>query len=254
MALISSIPFVFPGVPGVRCAFQTRSGDHADMFGGNIAFNVGDDPTSVFANRQALVETLHLSSLAELNQIHSDIMVFDPAPVSLEAAPEPPVFADGDGLATTRPGLGLMVKSADCQPVLIAHEKGRHVAALHAGWKGNRIGFIQSGIAAFCTRYDLRPEELLAVRGPSLGPAQSEFINYATEWGDDFARWYSKRTQTVNLWELARAQFLEAGLLPDRIFSLDLCTASLPERFFSFRRDVTCGRQGSLIWIEERQC
>ncbi|MEG2004505.1 MAG: polyphenol oxidase family protein [Bilophila sp.] len=262
MALITSLPFVFPGINGVRCAFPTRAGGvtagattpptrSTDAFGGNIAFNVGDDLASVFANRKALVQTLHLSGLAECNQIHSDTMVFDPAPVSLEATPTPPIFPDGDGLATTRPGLGLMVKSADCQPVLIAHEKGRHIAALHVGWKGNRIAFLQSGIAAFCAHYDVSPSELYAVRGPSLGPAHAEFVKYATEWGDDFTRWYNRHTQTVNLWELTRAQLLAAGLEPERIFSLDLCTVSLPELFFSFRRDARCGRQGSLIWIEE---
>lgn len=48
--------------------------------------------------------------------------------MSWEAQPT----ADGDGLATSRPGLGLLIKTADCQPVLLAHRSGRHIAALHA--------------------------------------------------------------------------------------------------------------------------
>ena len=56
------IPFVFPGVPGVRCAFQTRVGgvSPAPWDSANIGDNVGDDPVRVAANRQALRETLGL--------------------------------------------------------------------------------------------------------------------------------------------------------------------------------------------------
>ena len=38
--------------------------------------------------------------------------------------------------------------------------------------------------------------------------------------------------------------------MPDEgIFGLDLCTASMPDSFFSYRRDGICGRQANVIWI-----
>lgn len=72
------------------------------------------------ANRRSLLENLAaegLAAWAELNQVHGDTLVFEPDAVSWEAQPT----ADGDGLATSRPGLGLLIKTADCQPVLLAH-------------------------------------------------------------------------------------------------------------------------------------
>jgi copper oxidase (laccase) domain-containing protein len=54
----------------------------------------------------------------------------------------------------------------------------------------------------------------------------------------------------MDLWRLTRSQLETAGLLPERIFSLDLCTYSLPGDLFSYRRDPRCGRQGSVIWKE----
>jgi copper oxidase (laccase) domain-containing protein len=51
----------------------------------------------------------------------------------------------------------------------------------------------------------------------------------------------------MDLWRLTRSQLEEAGMNPERIFSLDLCTASLPQ-FFSHRRDKPTGRQANLIW------
>lgn len=246
---VTWIPFRFPGLRGVRCAFQTRPGgaSHGPYGGGNISFAVGDDPACVVANRRDLCASLGVRALAELKQVHGDILKFDPSPVAPEAAPD----TEGDGMATARPGLGLVIKTADCQPVLLAHKEGRHVAALHVGWRGNRRNFPGSGVARFCKRYGLRPQDLMAVRGPGLGPARAEFINFSAEWGENFAQWYSLRERTMDLWSLTRHQLLKAGLLPSRIFGLDLCTASMNEVFFSYRREKASGRQASVIWIEE---
>ncbi len=250
--LLNGIPFVFPGISGVHCVFQTRVGGMSSgPYGeGNIAYTVGDDPLAVSDNRMAFAAALQLSRIAEVHQIHGDKLVFEPDPVALLRTSIPPDMPEGDGLATARPGLGLVIKTADCQPVLITHKEGRYIAALHVGWRGNRISFIQSGIAAFCVHYGLHPEDLYAVRGPSLGPGQSEFVNFDEEWGVEFAKWFNSSRQTMDLWELTRAQLQAAGLRHDRIFSLDLCTYSLPEVFFSYRRERVCGRQASVIWID----
>lgn len=244
---VTWIPFAFPGVPGIRCAFHTRQGGASQgaWGGGNISLEVGDSPEAVIANRRELSHALGLAGWAECRQVHGDVMVFDPAPLDLATPPA----IEADGLGTARPGMGLVIKTADCQPVLIAHESGSYVAALHVGWRGNRIGFPGSGIRAFCDRYGLAPRDLLAVRGPSLGPAAAEFVNFTDEWGTDFTRWFSAHDRTMDLWTLTRHQLAEAGLAPERIFSLDLCTSTLGQDFFSYRRDRITGRQASVIWI-----
>lgn len=245
---ITYLPFVFPGVPKVRCAFQTRTGgvSKGPWAGGNIGFGVGDNSAHVLANREALRAALGLDSLVDTHQVHGVTTIIEPDR-TMRTDTNP---VDADGMATACASLGLMVKTADCQPILLAHESGCFVAGIHAGWQGNRQRYPQVAVQELCEHYKVRPQSLFAVRGPSLGPARSEFINYDTEWGPDFARWYSEKDSTVNLWLLARDQLLEAGLVAGRIFSLDLCTASL-DLFFSYRRDKVTGRQGSVIWIEK---
>jgi len=172
--------------------------------------------------------------------------VFEPNATDASADP----MQEADGMATSRPGLGLLIKTADCQALLLAHASGRHVAALHVGWRGNRVDYPGKGVREFCARYGLNPAELSAVRGPSLGPAAAEFVNFTAEWGPKFLPWFDTGRQTMDLWRLTRHQLEAAGLLPERIFSLDLCTYSLPDILFSYRRDKQCGRQGSVIWME----
>ncbi|MFZ5813382.1 MAG: polyphenol oxidase family protein [Thermodesulfobacteriota bacterium] len=252
---IAAISFTFPGVPGVRCAFGMRatpplrdtSGDDepADPFyGGNISYRVGDDPERVTRTRRAFQKALGFSCWHSLAQVHGADMVFDP---DLDTLGQTSVTR-ADGQATSRPGAALVIKTADCQPILLAHASGRHVAALHAGWRGNVMGFPASGVAAFCARYGLSPADCLAVRGPSLGPGASEFINFEKEFGKKFADYFDPASRTVDLWRLTRDQLAGAGLKPENIFGLDLCTAS-SRHFFSYRRSRTTGRQAAFIWI-----
>lgn len=247
---LSFLPFPFYGVPRVRCAFQTRmwgvsEGPYAC---GNIAFGVGDDPRRVSHNRREFAATLGLSAIAELDQ-RGDAVVFDPPaapPNDFDAAP---AFPCGGGMATNRRGLGLVIKTADSQPVLVTDRAGEHIAAFRVGWKESKSGFLGAGIAAFCERYGLAPRDLLAVRGPSLGPAAAACGRFEEDWGPAFEHWFDASSRTLNLWRLTHDRLVEAGLPENALFGLDLCTASLPEAFFSRSRDGVCGRTGAVIWI-----
>ncbi len=254
---IAAIAFTFPGTSGVRCAFGMRaapdaretpgSAEAADPFsGGNISYRVGDDPGRVTRARRAFQKALGFRSWHSLAQVHGADMVFDPEKDTLTEAN----VIQADGQATSRPGAALVIKTADCQPILLAHASGRHVAALHAGWRGNVLGFPGTGVAAFCARYGLSPADCLAVRGPSLGPAASEFIHFEREFGPAFSSYFDEKTRTVDLWRLTRDQLVAAGLRPENIFGLDLCTAA-STHFFSYRRARTTGRQAAFIWIED---
>lgn len=249
-AKITCIPFAFPGLPGIRATFTTRQGGESQSayFSANVSWEVGDDDRAVAKNRISLQKNLGFASWAEARQVHgTDVLVEPEAGAVTDRAK-----IQADGLTSSRPGQALAVKTADCQPILLAHESGQFIAALHCGWRGNRQDFPQKGVAVFCNAYGLLPETVLAVRGPSLGPRVSEFINFDLEWGEDFREHYDPTAQTVDLWRLTRGQLLEAGLQAERIFSVDLCTHSLPERFFSYRRGKITGRQAGLIWIEKK--
>lgn len=250
---VSWIAFVFPGLRGVRCAFGARGAasepsneSSGGLDRGNISFDVGDAPERVLANRERMRAGLGFEVWQEVKQVHGPTMVINPEDHPIHE----PGSVEADGLATSRPGQALVIKTADCQPLLLAHASGRYVAALHVGWRGNRIGFPITGVAEFCARYDLAASELLAVRGPSLGPAASEFVNFEREWSAEHLPYFDAQRRTMRLWSLTRAQLVAAGLREENIFGLDLCTYELASQFFSYRRDKHCGRQASLIWME----
>lgn len=251
-APIGAVPFAFPGLSGISCAFTTRTGGAsvAPFDGANLSFDVGDDPAAVAQNRRALAAQLGLSHWCELKQVHGDALHLEPAPVSLDVFASAGAALEGDALATSAPGVGLCIKTADCQPILIAHESGRFVAALHAGWRGNVLNLPGSAVARLCAHYGCAASELYAVRGPSLGPAKAQFVHFAQEFGQEFLPFFNRKADTVDLWRLTRHQLETAGLKPERIFGVDLCTQSNPQEFFSYRAARVTGRMLSVIWLK----
>jgi hypothetical protein len=246
MAQINYIPFSFPGLEDVYCAFSTRVGGacKAPYDKGDLSYETGADAFDVRANRTALAASLGISSWKECRQVHGSNIIFEPA----SALPEDKGTEEGDGLATSRKGLGLVIKTADCQPILLAHSGAGFVAALHNGWRGNSMSFPTSGVKEICEHYGVEPHELMAVRGPSLSPAFAEFINFEDDFGPGFEKYYDQQSKTVDLWKLTRHQLVEAGLKRKNIYSLDLCTYAMKETFFSYRRAKDTGRQMSIIW------
>lgn len=235
------IPFRFPGLPRVSCLFTTAHAGNLSLDGKRPR----EEQRHIMEARERLVRSCNLGAWGECRQMHQTAMQLDIEPVDWRRAP----VVEADGASTCRARLALVIKTADCQPILLAHRSGGCIAALHVGWRGNALEFILSAVAAFCRKHGVRPEDLYAVRGPSLGPAAAEFINFSREWPPAFAPWLSPSTRTMDLWALTRHQLVQAGLPPEHIFSLDMCTHTMAPLFFSYRRGHT-GRQLSLIWIE----
>lgn len=248
MAKLTYIPFGFPGLENISAVFSTRKGGKckAPYDEGNLSFDVGDDPYDVRENRTALAASLGVSHWHECKQVHGEIIHFEPE----SGSPGDIADLEGDGFATSEKGHALVIKTADCQPILMAHKNGDFVAALHNGWRGNAMNFPGSAVVRLCKHYGCNPSDLLAVRGPSLSPAAAQFVNFSTDFEPGLEKYFDKVSCTVDLWKLTHDQLTEAGLEPRNIYGLDMCTYSMTESFFSYRRDKVSGRQCSLIWIK----
>ncbi len=231
---ITYIPFVFPEIENVFCAFTTR----------NVERQISTSPLGI--NISYILSEFNLSTYHELIQVHGTKMIFNPSFSALDSK-----ALEGDALATNKPDQALVVKVADCQPVLLAHKSGHYIAALHVGWRANRNHTPTFWVKQFCEEFDLNPADTMAIRGPSLGPDKSEFVNFEQEWGPEFLPYFNQKNSSVNLWKLTRDQLQKAGIPDNRIFSLDLCTYKLPNMFFSYRRNKNCGRQTGIIWYSK---
>ncbi len=161
--------------------------------------------------------------LATLHQIHSDTVVY---------ADRAGCLADGDALLSDSPGRFVGVKTADCLPILLVDERHWAVAAVHAGWRGTVSGVSLSTLKAMAARWGTQPGDLHAAIGPGIGQCCFEVgPEVAIQFGEPFQR------TRIDLEQANRRQLVEAGLAPDRIYTLGLCTFCRGDQFHSFRRD-----------------
>lgn len=176
------------------------------------------------------------AQLATLKQIHSSSCV--------AANGRTGVLGQGDALLENTPGAVVAVKTADCIPVLLADERRRAVAAVHAGWRGTAARIVAGAVAAMRERFGTDPADLHAAIGPGIGKCCYEV-------GPEVAAQFGGPGRVhLDLPAANRAQLLEAGVTPARIYASNLCTMCRPEEFESFRRDgEASGRLYSFIGI-----
>ncbi len=79
----------------------------------------------------------------------------------------------GDGLFTSKRGLNLSVRTADCLPIVFYHPKGI-LALLHAGWKGTALMITKKFLFTMKELYNLEFKDWEVSLGPSINPENYE--------------------------------------------------------------------------------
>jgi YfiH family protein len=153
-----------------------------------------------------------------------------------------------DALMTAEPGVGLVVWTADCVPILINGDGV--IAAVHSGWRGSVADIGGAVVRRFAVEYGVPPQNLHAKLGPAISGPQyevsREVIKGLRALGLDEARW--RKGNRVDLRGFLAARLENLGLESTMIDIVGPCTASTPE-LASYRRDgAGSGRQWSMIY------
>ncbi len=238
---------LFAGLTGVVHGFFTRqggvsSGAYASL---NVSLAVGDRREAVVENLGRMRQALGLTKLAGAVQVHGGAAAVITSPDQVREEDIPEV----DILVTTVPGLGLLIKQADCQAVMFYDPVNRVAANVHCGWRGQVHNLLGETVRLLQSRFGTRPDDLYAAVGPSLGPCCAEFKHFRREFPPDL--WsYQARPTYFDLWRLSRDQMVAAGLRPERLDLAGLCTRCGVQEFYSYRRDRVTGRQGAIIALQ----
>ena len=212
----------------------------------NLSYSVGDQADRVADNRARARAALGLTNLVSVKQTHSDqVLVMQQSHIATEQ--------EGyDAMISTLPGTGLLIQQADCQAILLSAPHQGVIAAIHSGWRGSVLDIIGTTICCLQEHYGVRPDSLLAVISPSLGPCCAEFVNYRKElpvWMHSF----QVRPLFFDFWAISRHQLLKAGLRIEHIETASICSCC-NQQFFSYRRATKAGngvtgRNGSIIGL-----
>jgi YfiH family protein len=227
----------------VDLAFTDRRGgvSPAPFDSLNLALTGPDDERARAENlRLVLADFAPGAALADLRQVHGDtvhVVAGSPTP-----AASPP---DADGIVTAEPDVVLLVRAADCVPVLLADPAAGIVGAAHAGRLGLAAGVVPRTVQRM---RELGATEVTAWVGPHVcgscyevpADLQAEVGAVVpasvatTSWG----------TPALDLGAGVRAQLEGSGV---SVVDVARCTRECAD-LYSFRRDGhQAGRLAGLV-------
>ena len=205
----------------------------------NLALEGDDDPDVVAQNLRIVLDDFAPGDrLADLHQVHgAEVDVVEDRPTQKRP--------DADGLVTDRAGVVLMVRAADCVPVLLADADAAVIGAAHCGRPGLAAGVVPATVGRM---RDLGARSITAWIGPhvcgacyevpesmqaAVGAAVPASVA-TTSWG----------TPSLDLGAGVRAQLAGEGV---SVHDVSRCTRE-SEDLYSYRRDGDrAGRLAGLI-------
>lgn len=214
----------------------------------NLSRFVGDDSELVSRNLGRLHTALGLDEHATISA--SQAQADDVAIVG--AAQRGSVVKDVDALITNEPGIPLLLRYADCVPILFYDPTHRAIGVAHAGWRGTVLKIAAKTAQKMVEAFGTRPRDLIACIAPSIGPCcyevGDEVIARVRESFDNANELVISTNGHIHfdLWQANALQLSQVGV--KHIEIAQLCTAHHTDDFFSYRAEnKVTGRFGAII-------
>jgi polyphenol oxidase len=221
-ANLSAVPHVVHGI-------STREGGVSEgrCASLNVSYTVGDATENVDENMRRLADSLG----TQREHFMWPYQVHGRAVTVVDAST--PLRERCDVLITRTAERTLLLRYADCTPILLADTRRKAVAAVHAGWRGSAVRAAAAAVGAMQKAFGSRSQDVVAGIGPAIGPCCYEV-------GEDVFKAFADRPQLISnrkldLWEANRQALLEVGVPAENIEISGICTQCRSEEFFSHR-------------------
>jgi YfiH family protein len=219
----------------------------------NTGHTVGDNLEHVRENHERICKALGIRcrEMVSPHQVHS-------ATVQVVGAGDRGRVCEGtDALVTDTPGVYLMLRFADCVPVLFYDPVRRAVGLAHAGWRGTVACIARETVRRMVDVFGCRPADIRAGIGASIGPCcyevGDEVVDAVRAVFPDAPHLLSHQGSGrwhLDLWAANRYQLGLEGVTEIEVAGL--CTACRTDEWFSHRAEKgRTGRLGAVIGLRE---
>lgn len=234
--------------PGIRHAFSTRKGgvSKPPFDSLNLGTSRNEPMENILENYRLFSDAFGFSyeKLALVRHEHgAKILKIDRKDIGRGVYREPFDFCDG--LITNDPGVTLVTCHADCSAFFMYDRRNRAIGLAHAGWKGMFARIGQRLAESMRDEFGSEPSELICAVGPCICEKCFQVdkilgLSFAEEFDcpdimkedpNDPGKGF------VSLHAAAAVQLKDAGVSPENISLMRLCTLEEKELFYSYRRD-----------------
>ncbi|PKN73359.1 MAG: hypothetical protein CVU50_03455 [Candidatus Cloacimonetes bacterium HGW-Cloacimonetes-3] len=194
-----------------------------------------------------------VSRLVIADQTHSDLVHLcreEDCGAGLGDKPQIPVV---DGFITNIPNQFLLIRTADCTPIILMDNKRMVVSALHSGREGTRKNIAGKAVQLMQEHYGSEVKDICAYIGAGIchkhyevsEAIYSEYNDSLSAMGLDPA---TELHRHIDIRKGIFQQLIQAGITFRNIDNISDCTFESPE-YHSFRRDGSHNRQINLVGI-----
>ena len=219
----------------------------------NLGNTVGDAPVRVSENKNKLLAAIGYSpnQLAQIRQVHS-AQVY----VVNKSAGINSVLGQGDVMISNTPGLLMIMRFADCVPILFFDPVKNAAGIAHAGWQGTVKEVVIAAVNELKKQFGTDPYDLITGIGPSIGPDHYEIGKDVIEevkrtFHNDWEQILITGPDSVklDLWEANKISLRKAGVM--HIETAEICTACDVEDWYSHRAENgKTGRFAAVIGLK----
>jgi hypothetical protein len=240
----------------VHAVFTRHGGaSFAHLASLNFGGTVGDLPENVRENRDRAFKVINRKSesIYDVWQVHGNKVVCATAPRLLSMP-----HLKADAIITDRPEVTLLMRFADCVPILLYDPCQEAIGLVHAGWKGTVLRVAEQAVQAMGKYYNSHPGDILAAIGPSIAAHHysvgADVIEHVrTAFGRDSSRLLLRNDGSVqfDLWVANQLILEQAGVNSQKIENSFICTACNTIDWYSHRAENgKTGRFGVLIGLQ----
>ncbi len=218
----------------------------------NLGGTVGDSRENVIENRRRMFASLErpVESLFDVWQVHSRDVVCSENPRPLDQAHQ-----KADAILTANSHVTLLMRFADCVPILLYDPDKKVVGLVHAGWMGTVSQIVLAAVNEMQRHYGSLPRNILAGIGPSIGPDHYEIGPDVVEKVHESFLGQAKDVLAerdgrsyLDLWKSNRLLLESAGVRSIEVAGV--CTACDIGHWYSHRAEHgKTGRFGALIGL-----
>ena len=218
----------------------------------NLGGSVGDDLRNVATNRDRIFEAMQRApeSVCAVWQVHGSEVVCCDRPFPLYTDPH-----KADALLTDKTDVTLLMRFADCVPIMLYDPRHKVAGLVHSGWPGTVKRVAAAAVETMQARYGSTPADILAGIGPSIGAhhypvGQNVIEQVHSAFGADAPPLLPTTDNATHfdLWAANQLILNQAGV--QQVEIAGLCTACHTENWYSHRAEQgKTGRFGMVIHL-----
>ncbi len=198
-------------------------------------------------NRKKLAQenNFDYNSITMVNQVHGDeIIIVKERDKGNSAYAKSNLIPKADAMVTELSNITLVIKTADCVPLLFYDPIKNIIAAAHAGWKGTASNISRKLINILKNKFSVNPASLIVAMAPSIS-GQNYDITYTKDnrieiFQDLFKNnkkviHYSNGHIYLDLLEANRIQCINSNVKDSNIDISNICTFENSKIWASYR-------------------